>query len=123
MPAEIRDSTGGNGMRMSEETANCTVCRQPLGENGRCQHCDDDVTHIWTIQDWRPLLTLGLVIVLGFSFTSLVVNGFNEKQNALALPSTTQAGLHAMDAQQVRRRRWTTLKPRWFIRTTISNTV
>ena len=73
-----------NGMRMSEETAKCTVCRQPLGENGRCQHCDDDGHHTWTIQDWRPLLTLGLVIVLGFSFTSLVVNAFSEKQRALA---------------------------------------
>lgn len=86
------------GMRMSE-AAKCTVCRQPLGQNGRCQHCDDNGHHTWTIQDWRPLLTVGLVIVLGFSFTSLVVNGFHERQNALAA-EYYQAGLHAMDAKQ-----------------------
>jgi tetratricopeptide (TPR) repeat protein len=86
---------------MSDETAKCTVCRQPLGENGRCQHCDEDGHHTWTIQDWRPLLTLGLVIVLGFSFTSLVVNGFHEKQNALAA-EYYQAGLHAMETKQAR---------------------
>jgi predicted negative regulator of RcsB-dependent stress response len=87
-----------NGMRMNE-AAKCTVCRQPLGHNGRCQHCDDNGHHTWTIQDWRPLLTLGLVIVLGFSFTSLVVNGFRERQSALAA-AYYQAGLRAMDAKQ-----------------------
>lgn len=80
---------------MSEETANCTICKQPLGENGRCPHCDDDA-HIWTIQDWRPLLTLSLVIVLGFSFTRLVVSTFNEKQNALGAEYYA-AGLRAME--------------------------
>jgi len=84
---------------MSDETAKCTVCRQPLGENGRCQHCDEDGHHTWTLQDWRPLLTLGLIIVLGFSFTSLVVNGFREKQSALAA-EYYQAGLHAMETKQ-----------------------
>ena len=68
---------------MSKETANCAVCGQPLGEDGRCRRCDAK-SHVWTIQDWRPLLTLGLVIVLGFSFTRLVVNGFNDKQKVLA---------------------------------------
>lgn len=86
-------------MPMSDETAKCAVCRQPLGENGRCQHCDPNGHHTWTIQDWRPLLTLGLMIVLGFSFTSLVVNGFREKQAALAT-EYYQAGLRAMDARQ-----------------------
>ncbi len=81
------------------EAAKCTVCRQPLAENGHCQHCDDNGHPTWTIRDWRPLLTLGLVIVLGFSFTSLVVNGFHERQNALAA-EYYQAGLHAMDVQQ-----------------------
>jgi len=92
---------GARGMddtRMSDETARCTVCRQPLGEDGRCQHCDDDV-HVWTIQDWRPLLTLGLVIVLGFSFTSLVVNTYSDKEKALAT-RYYQTGLHAMDAKR-----------------------
>jgi tetratricopeptide (TPR) repeat protein len=79
---------------MSEEPANCTICRQPLGENGRCHHCDEDA-HIWTIQDWRPLLTLSLVIVLGFSFTRLVVGNFHEKQNALGAEYFA-AGLQAM---------------------------
>jgi tetratricopeptide (TPR) repeat protein len=68
---------------MNEETAICTICRQPLGANGRCQHCDEEA-HIWTIQDWRPLLTLALVIILGFSFTRLVVGNFNEMQRGLA---------------------------------------
>jgi tetratricopeptide (TPR) repeat protein len=80
---------------MSEETANCTICKQPLDENGRCQHCDDD-THIWTIHDWRPLMTLSLVIALAFSFTSLVVSGFNEKQNSLAAEYSA-AGSRVMD--------------------------
>jgi tetratricopeptide (TPR) repeat protein len=83
-------------MRMSEETANCTICKQPLGENGRCQHCDGETPHIWTIQDWRPLLTLSLVIALGFSFTSLVVSSFDEKQNALAAEYSA-AGRRVMD--------------------------
>ncbi len=83
---------------MSEETANCTICRQPLGENGRCQHCDDEA-HVWTIQDWRPLLTLALVIVLGFSFTRLVVGNFHEKQNALGAEYYA-AGLRAMAAKR-----------------------
>jgi len=68
---------GALGARMSEETALCTICRQPLGENGRCQHCDEEA-HVWTIQDWRPLLTLAMVIVLGFSFTRLVVSSYNQ---------------------------------------------
>lgn len=68
---------------MNEETAICTICRQPLGADGRCLHCDEEA-HIWTIQDWRPLLTLALVIVLGFSFTRLVVSSFNEMQRGLA---------------------------------------
>lgn len=83
---------------MSDEAAKCTVCRQPLGENGRCQHCDDDV-HIWTIKDWRPLLTLGLAIVLGFSFTSLIVNSLIEKQKALAA-RYYQTGLRALDEKR-----------------------
>jgi len=80
---------------MSEETAICTICRQPLGENGRCQHCDEE-THVWTIQDWRPLLTLSLVIALGFSFTRLVVGIFEEKQSELA-GRYYAAGVSVMD--------------------------
>jgi tetratricopeptide (TPR) repeat protein len=80
------------------EAAKCTVCRQPLGENGLCRHCDGVGHHTWTIQDWRPLLTLGFVIVLGFSFTSLVVNGFHERQKALA-SEYYHAGLDAMEAK------------------------
>jgi len=83
---------------MSEETANCTICRQPLGANGRCQHCDED-RHIWTIEDWRPLLTLALIIVLGFSFTRLVVGVFNDKQSALA-KDFDAAGNRAMDERR-----------------------
>lgn len=83
---------------MSDETAQCKVCRRPLGRNGRCVYCDDD-HHVWTIQDWRPLLTLGLTIVLGFSFTSLVVNAFHEKQSTLAV-EYFQAGLRAMEAKR-----------------------
>jgi len=83
-------------MRMSEETANCTICRQPLGENGRCQHCDVETTHTWTIQDWRPLLTLSLLIVMGFSFTSLIVSSYSDKRSALAAEYTA-AGIRTMD--------------------------
>jgi len=84
------------GMRMSEETANCTICRQPLGENGRCLHCDDETAHTWTIQDWRPLLTLSLLIAMGFSFTSLVVSSYSEKRSALAAEYSA-AGSRTMD--------------------------
>jgi Tfp pilus assembly protein PilF len=83
---------------MSEETANCTICRQPLGADGRCEHCDND-THIWTIQDWRPLLTLALVIALGSSFTTLVVSDFRAKQSALATEYYA-AGIRATDAHR-----------------------
>lgn len=76
MCAGRRWTPAAYGARMNEETSLCTICRQPLGENGRCQHCDEE-THVWTIRDWRPLLTLAMVIVLGFSFTRLVVSSFN----------------------------------------------
>jgi tetratricopeptide (TPR) repeat protein len=82
-------------MGMSEETANCTICRQPLAENGRCPHCDEE-GHVWTIQDWRPLLTLSMMIVLGFSFTRLVVSAFNEVQNTLGAKYYTE-GVHALE--------------------------
>ena len=97
-----------DGMRMSEETANCTICRQPLGENGRCQHCDED-SHIWTIQDWRPLLTLSLVIVLGFSFTRLVVQRLRRKAAGAGRRNTMpREAARAMDAKQTSAgRRWT----------------
>jgi len=65
----------------------------------RANQHDDQAHHTWTIQDWRPLVTLGLMIVLGFSFTSLVVNGFREKQKALA-EEYYRAGVHAMEAKQ-----------------------
>jgi predicted negative regulator of RcsB-dependent stress response len=92
------DARGMDDKRMSIEAAKCTVCRQPLGENGRCPHCDEEIHRIWTVEDWRPLLMLGLAIVLGFSFTSLVVNGFNDKQNALAA-EYYHTGLQALDAK------------------------
>jgi tetratricopeptide (TPR) repeat protein len=82
---------------MSEETAICTICRQPLGIDGRCQHCDED-THVWSIQDWRPLLKLSLMIVLGFSFTTLVVRTFRENQSAQA-ERYYAAGNRALEAQ------------------------
>jgi tetratricopeptide (TPR) repeat protein len=71
-------------MAMSDEVLLCTICRQPLGQNGRCQQCDPD-GHLWTIRDWRPLVTLGLIIALGFSFTRLVVVGYEQVQRAMAL--------------------------------------
>ncbi len=82
---------------MSDETAICSICKQPLDNDGRCQHCDEDA-HVWTIRDWRPLLNLSLLIVLGFSFTSLVVTSFKEKQNALA-SEYYAAGVRAMAAK------------------------
>jgi tetratricopeptide (TPR) repeat protein len=68
---------------MSDEVLLCTICRQPLGESRRCPHCDPE-GHVWTIRDWRPLVTLGLIIALGLSFTRLVVVGFDQMQRALA---------------------------------------
>ena len=82
---------------MSTETATCTVCGQELDGQGRCRHCDG-VGHVWTIQDWRPLLTLWLVIALGFSFTRLVVNGYDQQQQRLAAQYYA-AGTAAMEAQ------------------------
>ncbi len=83
---------------MTDETAICTICKQPLGADGRCQHCDEDA-HVWTIRDWRPLFNLSLVIALGFSFTSLVVSSSKEKQKALASDYYT-AGVRAMGANR-----------------------
>jgi tetratricopeptide (TPR) repeat protein len=82
---------------MSAETATCTVCGQALDAQGRCRHCED-AGRVWTIQDWRPLLTLWVVIALGFSFTRLVVNGYNEQRQKLA-EKYYAAGTSAMDAQ------------------------
>ena len=97
---------------MSTETATCTVCGQALDAQGRCPRCQpaadpaappdvhpDEVGHVWTIQDWRPLLTLWLVIALGFSFTRLVVNSYDEQQDKLA-KQYYAAGTRAMEAQQ-----------------------
>ena len=110
---------------MSTEMASCTVCGQALDAQGRCARCQsasppvasvdappsaspsapavgepvwDQVGHVWTIQDWRPLLTLWLVIALGFSFTRLVVNGYDEQQDKLA-KQYYAAGARAMEAQ------------------------
>ena len=82
---------------MSTETANCAVCGQELDEQGHCLHCEH-AGHVWTIQDWRPLLTLWLVIALGFSFTRLVVNGYDEQLQKLAAEYYA-AGTAAMEAQ------------------------
>jgi tetratricopeptide (TPR) repeat protein len=82
---------------MSTETASCSVCGEPLGADGRCRHCAE-AGHVWTIQDWRPLLRLSLLIVLGFSFTRLVVGQYNQKRRELA-SEYYAAGLVAMDAQ------------------------
>ena len=82
---------------MSTETATCTVCGQALDAQGRCRHCEQ-AGHVWTIQDWRPLLTLWLVIALGFSFTRLVVNGYNEQRQKLA-DKYYADGARAMDEQ------------------------
>lgn len=83
--------------RMSTETATCTVCGRALDEQGRCRHCEE-AGHVWTIQDWRPLLTLWVVIALGFSFTRLVVNGYDEQMQKLAAEYFA-AGTAAMEAQ------------------------
>lgn len=81
---------------MSTETATCTICGQALEENGRCRQCED-LGHVWTIQDWRPLLTLSLVIVLGFSFTRLVVSQYNDRRQDLATQYYS-TGIRAMEA-------------------------
>lgn len=87
---------------MNEEAQLCTICRQPLAANGRCPHCDVE-GHVWSIRDWRPLLTLGLVIALGFSFTRLVVTGYNQLKQAMVARYSTRgsqalAQHRAMDA-------------------------
>jgi len=85
-------------MEMSAENASCRVCGQPLGADGRCLHCGAS-GHVWTLQDWRPMLTLSLVIALGFSFTRLVATQYDQKREALAAQYYA-AGLRAMDAQK-----------------------
>jgi predicted negative regulator of RcsB-dependent stress response len=82
---------------MSAETATCSHCGQPLDARGHCRHCEE-AGHIWTIQDWRPLLTLALVIALGFSFTRLVVSAYDDKRHSLA-DQFYAAGTRAMEAQ------------------------
>ena len=97
---------------MNTESATCTVCGQALDARGRCLRCEsagapatasdphpDQLGHVWTIQDWRPLLTFALVIALGFSFTRLVVNGYDEQQEKLA-KEYYAAGTRAMEARQ-----------------------
>ena len=68
---------------MSDSKGNCTYCRQPLSTDGRCLHCEED-GHVWTLRDWRPLAILALIIVLGFSFTRLVVGHYQQKTAALS---------------------------------------
>jgi tetratricopeptide (TPR) repeat protein len=82
---------------MSAEAATCAHCGQPLDAGGRCRHCPE-AGHLWTIQDWRPLLTLALVISLGFSFTRLVVNAYDDQRHGLA-DKFYAAGSRAMEAQ------------------------
>ncbi|MDR3763793.1 MAG: hypothetical protein P4M01_06820 [Acidobacteriota bacterium] len=74
---------------MNEEVQLCTICHQPLAASGRCPHCDVE-GHVWTIRDWRPLLALALAIALGFSFTRLVVGGYNQVKEAMALRYSTR---------------------------------
>ena len=68
-----------------------------MGPEGRCLHCGAG-GHVWTIQDWRPLLKLSLMIVLGFSFVRLVVSENSDKQQELAAEYYA-TGMRAMDAQ------------------------
>jgi len=82
---------------VSADTANCERCGQPVEPGAPCRHCDE-AGHVFTIQDWRPLLTLGLIIALGFSFTRLVVNAYDEKRQELA-EQYYAAGTRAMEAQ------------------------
>ena len=85
----------------------CTVCGQALDAQGRCPRCQSapasaaasEEHSVWTIRDWRPLLALWLVIALGFSFTRLVVNGYDEQQQKLA-SQYYAAGTRAMEARQ-----------------------
>jgi tetratricopeptide (TPR) repeat protein len=69
-----------------------------LGANGRCRRCEA-AAHVWTIQDWRPLLTLGLVIALGFSFTRLVVTAYDDRRQVLAAQYYA-AGMQALDGHR-----------------------
>jgi predicted negative regulator of RcsB-dependent stress response len=85
---------------MSTEPTTCRACGQPLDESGRCRRCHpEEAGHVWTIRDWRPLLVLWLVIALGFSFTRLAVNAYNDKRETLA-ERNYAAGMRAMEAQQ-----------------------
>jgi Tfp pilus assembly protein PilF len=57
------------------------------------------VAHVWTLRDWRPLLTLSLIIVLGFSFIRLVVTLYKDKEDALAT-EYYQSGLRQLAVQR-----------------------
>jgi predicted negative regulator of RcsB-dependent stress response len=68
---------------MSAETGICGVCGQALGEDGRCARCSNG-EHPWTLQGWKPVLQLAVLIALGFSFTRLVVSSWDAQRQSLA---------------------------------------
>jgi Flp pilus assembly protein TadD len=68
---------------MSETTGTCKICRKPLGPDGHCRACDE-AGHVWSLGDWRPLAELALIIVLGFSFTRLVVTHYQQEAASLS---------------------------------------
>jgi tetratricopeptide (TPR) repeat protein len=82
---------------MSTETASCKVCGQPVSSPGRCPRCGAGA-HVWTLRDWRFLLQLFLVIVLGFSFTRLVVNANSEWRQHLAARAYAE-GVRELEAE------------------------
>jgi len=68
---------------MSTKTVSCKICGNPVNSDGRCPRCGA-AEHVWTAQDWRFLLQLSLMIVLGFSFTRLMVRANSEWRQQLA---------------------------------------
>lgn len=85
-------------METIEEKRKCTICTHPLDDAGHCPNCDE-VGRVWTIRDWRPLLSLSLIIILGFSFTRLMVNLFDQRQATLAAEYYS-SGVRAMEANR-----------------------
>ncbi len=71
-------------------------CGEPLTASGRCSHCEAAVS----LRHHRfGLPVLVLIIIAGFSFTRMVVNWFNDRQDQLAA-DWYQKGVAALNSHR-----------------------
>ncbi len=71
-------------------------CGEPLTASGRCSHCEAAVS---LRQHRFGLPVLVLIIIAGFSFTRMVVNWFNDRQDQLAA-DWYQKGVAALNSHR-----------------------